>query len=120
MLIQHGSLLLDDDQGAVAELLLAAAAEGAARGGGPAGVTSAGRGSAAAATAGPASLARPATLRELLGRPPERVALEAALVQGFQDVLGIALAPSGLSAAERDAVVRWSAHFRSPEWTWRR
>jgi len=64
--------------------------------------------------------AAPATLRELLGALPERAALEQALAQGFQEVLGIALAPSALSPAEQEAVVRWSVHFRSAQWTWRR
>ncbi len=121
VLLQHGSLLLDDDQGAVLELL--------ATGPAPAGLpVLAAHAAGAASPVGMAAelavlaerAARPATLRELLGELPARAQLERALAEGFQEVLGIALAPAALSAAERESVVRWSAHFRSAEWTWRR
>ena len=65
-------------------------------------------------------LPRPASLRELLGKVPARDELEAALVEGFEEVLGIALAPQALSPAEREDVRRWTDHFRSAAWTWRR
>lgn len=102
-LLQHGSLLLEGDQSLVVELLCESA------------------------TLDPAELALrtamlpvPASLRELLGRLPAREELERALVEGFQDVLGIGLAPAALSSAEREDVGRWTDHFRSAAWTWRR
>ncbi len=100
VLLQHGSLLLEGDQSAVLELLSAATdpLERALRAQSP----------------------RPASLLEVLGHVPPRVELEGALVEGFQDVLGIALAPALLSPAEREDVGRWTEHFRSATWTWRR
>ncbi len=125
VLLQHGSLLLDDDQAAVLELLVAGPAEAApvgrpAVGPDAVGATSPEGGAGVLARAGVSASPRPATLRELLGALPARTGLEAALAQGFQEVMGIALAPSPLSGAEREGVVRWSAHFRSAAWTWRR
>jgi lipoate-protein ligase A len=96
VLLQHGSLLLDGDQAAVVELRLDP---------GP---------------IPPALLPRPATLRELLGEAPPRAALEQALAAGFEEALGIRLAPAALSGAEMQAAARWRAHFESEAWTWRR
>ncbi|HEX9109297.1 MAG TPA: hypothetical protein VF832_18755, partial [Longimicrobiales bacterium] len=108
VLLQHGSLLLDDDQATVVELLLAREAEaGGARG----------QGGLAQALE---RAARPSTLRELLGRAPARDALERELAEGFQEALGIRLAPGELSRTERAAAGRWTVHFRSDAWTWRR
>jgi len=109
VLLQHGSLLLDDDQATVVELLLDA--------GGEAGGGARGPGELAQALE---RAARPATLRQLLGRAPAREPLERALAHGFEEELGIRLAPAALAPAEREAVGRWAAHFSSDAWTWRR
>lgn len=96
VLLQHGSLLLEGDQSAVVELLLEPP------------------------PFPPALLPRPATLRELLGTLPQRAELESALVAGFEEALGIRLAPAALSSAEREAAERWTRHFASDDWTWRK
>ncbi len=93
--LQHGSILLAGSQAAAVELL---------------------RPGAAAVAAAPP----PATLAEVLGVAPSPAALEAALVEGWQEATGTRLAPTPLSLAERlraDALV---AQFGSDAWTWRR
>ncbi|MBI4544145.1 MAG: lipoate--protein ligase family protein [Gemmatimonadetes bacterium] len=95
--LQHGSVLLGGGQERVFELLV-----GAERG----------------ARAFPA--ARPITLEELLGSPPEWPVLVAALRAGFQEMLGIRLARQRPSREERDRARRLAAVYRSAAWTERR
>lgn len=90
VVLQHGSLLLDGDQHIVAELIP-----------GPAGPP-------------------PATLREVLGRIPDWPELVAAMRAGFEDALGIRLAPAAPSREERARTDALTEHYRSAAWTWRR
>jgi lipoate-protein ligase A len=92
-ILQHGSILLDGDQSSVLALQTGAPTE-------------IDDGSA--------------TLRDLLGRTPAWPELERAIVAGFEDVYGIALAPSALTIDEAERADRLATRFRSDAWTWRR
>ncbi|HLU24200.1 MAG TPA: lipoate--protein ligase family protein [Longimicrobiales bacterium] len=90
VVLQHGSLLLDGDQRIVAELIP-----------GPAGPP-------------------PATLRDVLGRIPDWPELVSAMRAGFEEALGIRLAPAAPSPGERARIEALVEHYRSAAWTWRR
>ncbi|HET9986045.1 MAG TPA: lipoate--protein ligase family protein [Longimicrobiales bacterium] len=104
VLLQHGSLLLDGDQSVILSLLAA-----------PDGPTL-----SALPRPGAASPPGAATLAALLGCAPLRGVVEAALVGGFEEALGIRLARVALSPDEERAAARWQRHFGSAAWTWRR
>jgi lipoate-protein ligase A len=89
-ILQHGSILLDGDQ-APADVWL---------GWGP---------HAGTATA----------LRSVMSRVPELPQLLEALEQGFEQELGIALAPAPFAPAELARVHELTKHYRSAAWTWR-
>jgi len=91
-LLQHGSLPLHDDQSLVATFVV---------GGDPA-----------------AAEAPPAALVEVLGREPAWPELTAALAAGWEDALGAVLAPSELSAEEREAAGAAMERYAGPAWTW--
>lgn len=96
VILQHGSILLGGSQ-AAAETLLVAGGE-------------AGR----SVEEGWTTVAA-----ELGSRPgPER--LEAAVVRGFEAVLGIGLARHTLTVEEIAAALRLRERYGSDEWTWRR
>lgn len=97
VLLQHGSILISGSQAPAEELLLAA--PHAPR---PAGVTGW------------------TTLEEELGARPALDALARAVVAGFEETLGTALAPAGLSVEESARENELRAQFASPDWTWRR
>ena len=89
-ILQHGSILLDGSQALADELLgRSAATDGAI------------------------------TVRSVLGRVPGWVELVRALTRAFEQELGIALAPGGLSAREQTRVHELTSFFASTEWTWR-
>ncbi|RMH11616.1 MAG: lipoate--protein ligase family protein [Gemmatimonadetes bacterium] len=99
--LQHGSILVEDDQEVLEAL----------RAGGEAGHEPPGVGAGAATRV---------TLAELLGGTPERGALEKALLEGLEAVLGGTWEP-GAYGPERESLIEKRAHvYRSPEWTWRR
>lgn len=104
VLLQHGSLLLDGDQSVILSLLAA-----------PDGPTL-----SALPRPGAASPPGAATLAALFGCAPPRGVVEAALVAGFEEALGIRLARVALSSDEERAAARWQRHFGSAAWTWRR
>ncbi|MGH7461272.1 MAG: hypothetical protein ACREMA_09625, partial [Longimicrobiales bacterium] len=89
-ILQHGSILLDGDQ-SVADLL-----------GGT-------LDSAGGATA----------LRRVLGRVPEWGELLDAFRSGFEEHLGIALAPGCLAFNELARARELTHHYATKEWTWR-
>ena len=95
-ILQHGSILLGGSQAAAEALLL--------------------RGSGAPAIEAPGWT----TVEAELGRRPALETVVRAVLTGFETVLGIRLATSSLSVAERQAVDRWTERFASPDWTWRR
>ena len=92
-LLQHGSILLDGDQSAVTRLQT-----------GP----------------GPHPVSDSTTVREALGRLPAAGELEAAIMAGFEQELGIRLEEGPLLTAEAERAARIEEKYRSPEWTWRR
>jgi lipoate-protein ligase A len=92
-ILQHSSILLDGDQSAVHALQSGASLD---------------------VDVGSA------TLREVLGRTPTWPELERAIVAGFEEVCGIALAPSALTTEEAERADRLATRFRSDAWTWRR
>lgn len=94
VMLQHGSLPLEDDQSAVTALLVAGA-----RGEAP---------------------APPATLVALLGAAPEWDALVEALAEGWREALGAALHGDGLTAAESRRAEALRARYEDPAWTWHR
>jgi lipoyl(octanoyl) transferase len=93
VLLQHGSLPLEDDQSAVAGLLRH--------------------------PEGSQSTAPPATLADLLGAPPGWDVLTDALAAGWEEALGVRLRPGALTADEAAAAVRHRIHYEDPAWTWR-
>ncbi len=105
-LLQHGSLLLAGDQGVVAECL--------------AGDVGRADDAASAATAISAATSGFTTLSALLDPLPSWSELIAALSAGFVEALGIPLLPSELTPAELARIEPLTAHFESPDWTWRR
>jgi len=95
VLLQHGSLPLEDDQSAVAAFVLPgfedrASAEGDA----------------------------PATLAALLGRVPTWDELTAALAAGWEEALGVRLAADGLSAEEEERARAAAERYAGAAWTW--
>lgn len=94
VLLQHGSLLLDDDQDAVRALLRAPPA----RDDGDA----------------------PATLAALLPRLPTWDALVAALAGGWEEATGLPLEPGAPTETERRRAAVHRARYADPAWTWHR
>jgi lipoyl(octanoyl) transferase len=94
ILLQHGSLPVEDDQSAVAGLL---------RDG----------------TGGPAP-EPPATLAAILGRVPPWEALVDALAWGWTETMGVSLRRDGLSADEAERAEGIRARYEDPAWTWHR
>lgn len=92
-ILQHGSILLDGDQSAVTRMQ-----------------------SGGVRTAGPDAV----TIRELLHRLPAPGELEAAIVSGFEQELGIRLEAAAPTPAETERACALEDKYRSPEWTWRR
>lgn len=92
VLLQHGSLPLEDDQGEVAALL--------------------GRPMADAD--------RPAALAPLLGRHPAWEELTAALAEGWQQALGMEVVKSAPAERERERAGALAERYASPAWTWHR
>ena len=90
VLLQHGSLPLEDDQREVAALL------GEPPGGAP------------------------AALVPLLGRSPPWNELVAALAAGWRDALGADLRPGAPDAAEEARAGVLAQRYASPAWTWHR
>jgi lipoate-protein ligase A len=91
-ILQHGSILLEPGQDVVAQLMNAPA-----------------DGSHGAVA-----------LSELLDRLPSWRDLACALQHGFEEVLGIRLAPANLSTREHARVEMLTERYRSDAWTWRR
>ncbi|MCI0436526.1 MAG: lipoate--protein ligase family protein [Gemmatimonadetes bacterium] len=101
VILQHGSILLDGDQepaGWHRSALLAAATSPDHRGDGSA----------------------PFTLREAIGRMPERAEVQAAVVGAFETEFGCAFAVTALEPAEQLRATELTAHYASEAWTWRR
>lgn len=100
-LLQHGSILLRDDQRRLAALRRATERHG------PGTMT-----------------VPPATLEVLLGRTPEPVELIEPLVRGFRRRFRGDWPDGGergtLTPEAAAAEARLHAHYRSPDWTWRR
>lgn len=94
VLLQHGSLPIEDDQSAVAALLRPEA-----------------RGAAPDA---------PATLAELLGAPPPWETLVRALAAGWEEALGVRLLKDDLTAEEITSAEGHRARYEDPAWTWHR
>jgi lipoyl(octanoyl) transferase len=94
VLLQHGSLPIEDDQSTVAALLRADAAVP------PPGA--------------------PATLAALLGAAPAWDALVEALAAGWKESLGVRLRRGGLTAVEEGRAQAHRARFEDPAWTWHR
>ncbi|HEX2203105.1 MAG TPA: lipoate--protein ligase family protein [Longimicrobium sp.] len=92
VLLQHGSLLIDDDQSAVAALL--------------------------AAPSDPDAGGAPASLVSLLGHAPAWDALVDALAAGWAEALGVALDKGALTGAERERAEALAERYASPAWTW--
>ncbi len=91
-ILQHGSILVGGSQAAAEELLLSGQ-----------------RGSIAWTT-----------VSAELGRRPTWGELAAAVVGGFEEALGIGLAPAALTVQEQRRARDLDARFGSREWTWRR
>ncbi len=92
VLLQHGSLLLEDDQQRIPDLL-----------------------------AEPDGSAPPvATLAGLLGSVPEWAELAGAIARGWEEALGVALRTDRVVPKEAADAHRLEARFRSDAWTWRR
>lgn len=98
VILQHGSILISGSQTAAEELLI----------------------ERRPAVAGADRDAGWTTLENELGERPGRDALVDALVEGFADTFGTALAPRALSIDESWRVQELCAHFASRAWTWRR
>ena len=90
-ILQHGSIILGGDQSVIGRL-------------GPGGPMP----------------APPATLGQLLGAPPARSDLEAALLEGFRRCMGGSWRADEPGSKERQAVAELDAQYRDPAWTWRR
>ncbi|HYJ79586.1 MAG TPA: lipoate--protein ligase family protein [Longimicrobiaceae bacterium] len=90
VLLQHGSLLLEDDQSAVPGLLLAGG------------------------TVAPA----PASLAALLGRVPGWEELAGALAAGWEEALGVELRREALTADEEERAAALAERYAAPAWTW--
>ncbi len=92
VILQHGSLPLEDDQGEVAALLRQPAAEGD----------------------------RPAALVPLLGRAPAWEELTSALAEGWREALGAEVREGAAGARERERAAVLAERYASPAWTWHR
>jgi lipoyl(octanoyl) transferase len=95
VLLQHGSLLLENDQATVGGLLREPSA------------------------AEPPDDASPATLRELLGAPPSWKTLTRALAKGWTEELRVRLLPAEPSPQEEARATELAVHYADPAWTWR-
>jgi lipoate-protein ligase A len=93
VVLQHGSLLLEDDQGTVRELLREPDRQ---------------------------EDSPPAVLGEFCRPLPSWEALTEALVQGWAEALGARLEPEPLSAEEGERVEAISMRYADPAWTWHR
>lgn len=93
VILQHGSLLLQDDQSAVAGL----ASNGAA-----------------------VDADRPATLADHLSPLPSWPRIVAALTAGWSEAISRRVIVSTPTPAETDAARRLEARYSDPSWTWRR
>jgi lipoate-protein ligase A len=94
IILQHGSLPIDDDQSLVPALM-----------------------KAGTPVEPPAP---PATLSALLGRAPEWSELVAALAAGWEETTGVCLDRGQLSEAEMRGVDEHRGHYENPAWTWHR
>lgn len=94
VMLQHGSLPVEDDQSTVALLLRA--------------------------DAGAAPPAPPATLADLLGAAPPWDALVDALAAGWEEALGARLRREGLTGDEVRRAEGHRARYEDPAWTWHR
>ncbi|HSU17819.1 lipoate--protein ligase family protein [Longimicrobium sp.] len=92
VILQHGSLPIEDDQSTVATLLLDTADRD---------------------DAGP-----PATLAEVLGRVPDWDELTAALAAGWTETFGGELAASALTGGERVRAEDAARRYAGAAWTW--
>jgi lipoate-protein ligase A len=116
-LLQHGSLLLAGDQGVVAACLAGRGSDGRSDTGISAELD------ASRATGSPPVPSAPpgfTTLAALLDPLPSWSELMAALSAGFAETLGVEIEPSEMTPAERARIEPLTAHFESPDWTWRR
>ena len=95
VLLQHGSLPLEDDQSLIRELLLD-------RDG----------------TSDDADPGAPASLAALLGRIPAWDEITAALAAGWEEALGVRLRADVLSADEGERARAHAERYASPAWTW--
>lgn len=91
VLLQHGSLPLEDDQTALSELL---------------------------AEPWKAPAAPPATLAALMGRVPPWPELTAALAEGFRATLGVEMEAGAPAAAELHMAETLRAAYGDTAWTW--
>lgn len=94
VVLQHGSLLLEDDQAMAAAVLLCPPAN--TQGDDP-----------------------PATLREVLDPLPSWRILTGALAAGWQAVAGAEVQPAPLLPEELERAAILREHFEDPAWTWR-
>jgi len=92
VILQHGSLPIEDDQSAVAGFLLDPAER---------------------EDAGP-----PATLVEVLGRAPAWDELVAALAAGWAETFCAAMEPDPLTAVERERAEEAARRYAGAAWTW--
>lgn len=91
-LVQHGSILVDDDQAMIPQLMHGDAPRPA----------------------------RPATLRELLGREPSLAELLDALAGAVRRATGVAPGPLHPDSVTQREASELARHYRDPAWTWRR
>jgi len=92
VILQHGSLPIEDDQSAVASFLID--------------------------PAGREDAEPPATLAQVLGRVPAWDELTAALAAGWQETFGAPAAPDALAAAERACAEAAARRYAGAAWTW--
>ncbi len=115
-ILQHGSILVGGSQLAAEELLRGPAAIRAGAGSDELRPGAGGWGAVLAAGGNPGWT----TVSAELGQRPGWEALAAAVVAGFEEVLGITLAPERLAVGEQERARRLEARFASGAWTWRR
>jgi lipoyl(octanoyl) transferase len=94
VMLQHGSLPIEDDQSAVAALLRADVAVGPAE--------------------------PPATLAAVLGAAPAWETLVRALAAGWEEALGASLERGVLAGEEERGAEGHRARYEDPAWTWHR
>ena len=107
VVLQHGSLPIEDDQSLV-PLLRISPVDESAEDEGPIGVDP--EGSTGAGEAG--------TLTALLGRAPAWDELTAALAAGWEEALGVGLRPDALTEEEEARARAHAERFAGPAWTW--